>query len=341
MDLYLEGRKTVECVKIDASLDKIRAVLEEAASSFVNTTVKLHEDLSDGTATIDIHSNYTPRLLDEFTVEKIARATPLYPRTILSSVMSDREAAAKGMLNGGFGAGLMFVLEHTEDFSVIEYDLDDMDRKNSFDSARAFGYQSLVLAAAAAGINLQYEPEPMMTMRDGLNAIKKAFGNWEKVPKEEWEQRAKERTRAAEEIKRKEKERRAILVKEAKEAIVAGFQRGEYETYNEARAALDYEPTIVAAAWRTGQAEIVKAYWQGHPVKRSHIEAEISQMKASLTSSKSREDGLREELASLTGLFKGRKRREITALIAKESAKQEDLQKKIDSLSATFDAVPA
>ena len=340
MKLYLEGRKTVVCVRVAASLDRINEVLEETASNYINTSIKLFGDQSDGTATINICSHFTPRLLDDFTVERIARATPFYPQTILSSVMADREAAATGRLDRGFGPGPIFVLDHAEDYTVFEYDLDDLDKKPSFDKTRALGYQSLVLAAVAAGINLRYDPEPMMTMRDGLNAIQKVFGDWEKLPKKEWERKAKERIQAAKENEQKEKERRSKLIEEAKAVIVKGVEKGKYTSVNESIADLEYDDSIVRAAWRRVHEEIVKAYWRRHSEKRARIEADISQAKSELASSKSRESSLREELASLSGLFKGKKRREVAELIERETVKQEEPQKRIESLSAKFDTMP-
>lgn len=339
LDLLL-GRKTVECLKFNASFDAIKAVLEETASNYMNTSLRIYEDPRDGIAQISINSNFTPKLLDDFIVERIARATPLYPRTILSSVMTDRESASSGMLNGSFGPKPILILEHTDDYTVIEYDLDDLDVTQTFDKSRAFGYQAVALAAAAAGINLQYEPEPMMTVRDGVNAIKKAFADWEKVPKKEWEQRAEKRALAGEEAERKEKEERQKIIEEAKKAVVDGVAQGKYESCNEARADLDFKPDIIAAAWRQTKKERAEAYWSAHSADRIVIDATVSRLKSDLASSKHRESSYREELASLTGFFKGRKRQELAANIEMETSKQEELQKQIAALNAKFETMP-
>lgn len=336
----LAGRKTVECVKIAASLDQIAAVLEETANGFVNTHIKAFTDDRDGTAQFDIISHFTPRLLSDFTVERIVRATPLYAQTIMTCVTTDRQAATSGRLDLTFGPRPIVVLEHTDDYTVLEYDLDDLDIERTFNKSGAIGYQSLALAAAAAGIDLQYDPEPMMTLRNGLNAMKKAFGDWEKVPKEEWEKRAEKRIEAAEEIERKEKEDRRRLVEEAKAAVIEGVEQGRYASYNEARADLDFKHDIVATAWRLTKKERAEAYWRNHAEDRIIIDATVSKLKSDLADSKSRETSLREELASLTGFFKGRKRQEVAAKIEAEASKQEDLQKQIDALNAKFETMP-
>lgn len=77
-----------------------------------------------------------------------------------------------------------------------------------------------------------------------------------------------------------------------------------------------------------------KCTGKASPRERSEIESEIDQLESKLEASKSLDTSLREELTSLTGLFKGRKHREIISKIEAETAKQEAIQKRIESLTS-------
>ncbi|MEE0845721.1 MAG: hypothetical protein U0L71_05950 [Eggerthellaceae bacterium] len=340
MESFFGDSKTVECIKVGLSLNSIKEILESCARNYINAKIHVSEDAKDGTASIVVDSPFTPKLLDDYLVEKIVRATPLYAETVMKCVLTDREIAERGGL-GLSGGGMVYIPEYTDSYTVIEFDLDCLDRKPSFfGGERAIGFQTLKLCAAAAGFELEYEPEPGMTLRDALNAIKEATDSWEKVKRAEWEHRAELRMQAARKKEQEEKEKRRKLIKEAKTIVIKGVEQGKYESCNEAIADLDIESSIVGAAWRGTKKERAEAYWNSHPERRLQIEASLSQAKSDLSVSRHCESDLRKELESLTGWFKGKKRREIVAKIEAEAAKQEQLQKKVDKLSSQFESMP-
>lgn len=342
MGLLFEGRKTIECVKVGLPLDRIMDAFKQIAASNGNASVKAYEMEDEGTATITFISYFVPKLLSDFTVECIARMTPLHPSAILKAMMADRAAAAKGRL--GDARGSIYVLEHTSEYSVIEYDLDELDRAPYFEQWGATGFPVLKVHAAAAGINLEYDPEPYLTLGDALSALKRVSGIWEKVSREEWENRAEKRILAAEERHRRWEEEQQRLVAEAKPKIVEGVASGRFETRNEAIAALEYEHNIVVAAWNGTKSERAEAYWNAHPEKRKEIESEISELESKLKESKSKEADMRKEIAYLTSslsfLIKGKRIQQLHSGIAEEENRQTLLQEKIKDLQSSFDTMP-
>ena len=342
MGLLFEGRRTIECVKVGLPLDGIVDAFKQIAASNGNASVKTYEAEDEGTAIITFISYFIPKLLSDFTVECIARMTPLHPSTILKVMMTDRAAAAEGRL--GDARGSIYVLEHNSEYSVIEYDLDELDRAPCFEQWGATGFPVLKVHAAAAGINLEYDPEPYLTLGDALSALKRVSGIWEKASREEWEDRAEKRISAAEERHRRWEEEQQRLVAEAKPKIVEGVASGRFETRNEAIAALEYEHNIVVAAWNGTKAERAAAYWKAHPEKRKEIEVKISELESKLKESKSKETDMRKEIAYLTGslafLVRGKRLKQLHSGIAEEEDRQALLQKKIEKLQSSFDAMP-
>ena len=342
MGLLFEGRKTVECVKVGLSLDGIVDTFKQIAASNENASVKTYEAEDEGTACITFISYFVPKLLSDFTVECIARMTPLHPSAILKAMLTDRAAAAEGRL--GDARGSVYVLEHTSEYSVIEYDLDELDRAPYFEKWGATGFPVLKVHAAAAGISLEYDPEPYLTLGDALNVLKRVSGIWEKVSREEWESRAKGRILAAEERHRRWEEERQRLIAEAKPKIVEGVASGRFETRNEAIAALEYEHNIVVAAWNGTESERAEAYWKTHPEKRREIENKISELESKLKESKSKEADMRKEIAYLTSslafLVKGKRIQQLHSGIAEEENRQTLLQEKIKDLQSSFDTMP-
>ncbi len=342
MGLLFEDKKTVNCIKAGLSLDEIKTILERAADGFATSSVKTVPYEDSGTATIEIRTIFIPQPLEDSIFERIASATPLYARTALKCFLADREAAESGRL--GTSWAFLQVLELAEDHTVFEYDLDSLDYEPLFLPTSAAGYPVLSMHAAAAGINLEYQPEPILTLRAAIKALESNARSWEKVSRKQYEDDANRRIAAAEaeeERKRREKqERRAKLVAAAKSAIVDGVLKGKYASKNEAEADLDFASDIISLAWRQTAEERAKAYWRCHSEERSEIESEIDQLKSKIESSKSLETSLREKLASLTGFFKGGKRREVTAEIEAETAKREKMEQRIEMLASRFETMP-